>query len=115
MPDVDALALRVRLEAQLDGEANATAQRIVDDLVREQARDESGEPELELVLSTTAGQTRRQRIRPHPDPGAAFLLEESEYTGCSWRHAGSEALTRVEVDGEVWHEADAIVEVDDGP
>ena len=35
---VDALALRARLEEQLGREANVQAQRIVDDLIREQAR-----------------------------------------------------------------------------
>jgi len=115
MPEVDALALRACLESHLDSEANATAQRIVDDLIREQARAEATGDELELVLSTTSGQTRRQRIRPHPDPGVGYLLEEAEWTGCAWRHAGSEDLTRVEVDGDVWHEAEAATGVYDGP
>ncbi len=94
-----------------EGAADA-GQRAIDDAVA------GCEPELELILSTTAGQARRQQIRPHPDPGAAYLLEEAEWTGCSWRPAGSEALTRVEVDGEVWHEADArdgVVEGEAGP
>jgi len=114
---VSALALRMRLEEQLDAAANAQAQRIVDDLIRGQACATDGDqdaPEMTLILSPVAGPTRRQRIRPHPDPGVAYLLEEASWTGCDWRHAGSEDLERVGVDGEVWHEAD-LVEVGDGP
>jgi hypothetical protein len=75
-------------------------------------------PDLELILSTARGQTRRQRIRPNPDPGAPYLLTEAQWTGCAWRRAGSEQLDRVEIDGDVWHEADAVdgaAETEAGP
>jgi hypothetical protein len=75
-------------------------------------------PELTLVLSTVGGQTRRLRIREAVEPGVAFALEEAEWTGCAFRVVGREQLDRVEIDGDVWHEADArdgSVEVDLGP
>jgi len=109
MPEVDALALRGRLEVQLDSEANAQAQRIVDDLVRQQARDgdDRDEPELELIVSPIHGDSRRLRIQTAVEPGVAWALEEAEWTGCAWRPVGREQLDRVDIDGDVWHEADA--------
>lgn len=64
------------------------------------------DPELTLVLSTAGGQTRRLRIREAVEPGVAYALEEAEWTGCSFRVVGREQLDRVEIDGDVWHEAD---------
>jgi len=49
---VDALALRARLEEQLGREANVQAQRIVDDLIREQARDGDAFPQSNVALCT---------------------------------------------------------------
>ncbi len=101
---VDALELRQRLEAQLDGEANAEAQRIVDDLIREQSRAEAtgdeDEFETTLVLNPQVGSTRRLHIYESDEPGTEFAAEHDEWTGCSWRPKGRERLTSVEIDGE---------------
>jgi len=63
-------------------------------------------PDLELILSPIHGDSRRLQIAPNPDPGAPFLLSKSRYTGCAWDPTGTEGLTRVEIDGTEWHEAD---------
>ncbi len=114
---VDALELRRRLEAQLDDEANATAQRIVDDLIREQARaevagDEEDGFETTLVLNPQVGATRRIHIYESDEPGVEMAAEHDEWTGCAWRAKGRERLTSVEIDGE---RVGARAEVFDGP
>jgi len=91
--------------------AREAGQRAIDEAV-----DSREGPRLTLVLSPPNGTSRRLRIRPHPDPGLPALLREDEWGGCSWRAQGSEALERVEIDGDVWHEADAdAVEPEVGP
>ena len=97
------------------GQLGERCSACIDEIARGAAR---GGPELTLVLSTAGGQTRRLRIREAVEPGVAFALEEAEWTGCPFRPVGREQLTRVEIDGDVWHEADArdgSVEVDLGP
>jgi len=102
---VDALALRARLEEQLGREANVQAQRIVDDLIREQARDGGGgqaedELDLELVLNPRTGSRRQLHVYASDEPGVAYALEESEWTGCALRAVGRERLLSVIVDGK---------------
>lgn len=69
-----------------------------------------GDPETTVIVSPVNGDARRLRIRPNPDPGTAYLLFEDRWTGCAWVPCGVEDLQRVEVDGDVWHEADAVGE-----
>ena len=112
---VDALALRMRLEDQLDTEANDEAQRIVDDLIREQARaDASDEDELDLtlVLDPLREPRRRLHIYRSEEPGVAYAAEHDEDGGCSWRPTGRERLRSVELDGERFG---AMHKVEDGP
>jgi len=102
MTDVDALKLRMRLEAQLDEEANAEAQRIVDDLIREQVRDgdaDHDDLDLTLVLDPLRDSRRRLHIYASDEPGVAYAVEHDEDNGCSWRPTGRERLQAVEVDG----------------
>jgi len=105
MPEVDALELRRRFEAQLDSEADAQAQRIVDDLIREQARAEATGDEdddqldLTLVLDPLREPRRRLHIYASDEPGVAYAVEHDEDAGCSWRPKGRERLRSVEVDG----------------
>jgi len=78
--------------------------------------DPTAEPVLDVKLTPVHGDTRRLEVGPNPDPGAPYLLTEASWTGCAWSHDGTEAVRRVEVDGEIWHEADAVdEEVVDGP
>ena len=100
---VDALALRMRLEEQLDDEANEQAQRIVDDLIREEARDgDDGQTDLDLtlVLDPLREPKRRLHIYASDEPGVAYAVEHDEDAGCSWRPKGRERLRAVEVDGK---------------
>jgi len=102
MTDVDALALRARLEEQLDTEANAQAQRIVDDLLREQARDNDHDSaETTIVLEPDLGPTRRLHIYESVTPGFPFALEkaERENPDDAWHHKGRERLHSVVIDG----------------
>lgn len=104
------------------GEAEAVPGKLGDrcrecivDLLEEEDEDDDRGPELTLVLSAATGQTRRLRIRTNPDPGAPFLLHEDIWTGCAWAPQGTEQLTRVEIDGVAWHEADGGAESTRGP
>jgi len=92
--------------------AREAGQRAIDDVVA------GGEPELDIKLTPVHGDTRRLEIGPNPDPGAPYLLDEASWTGCAWSHDGTEELRRVEIDGDVWHEADArdgVAEGEAGP
>ncbi|MFW5918532.1 MAG: hypothetical protein ACOCR0_03510 [Haloferacaceae archaeon] len=91
----------------LHEDAHTAGQQAIDRAV-------TGEPTHELVVAPVHGDARRYRISPNPDPGAPYLLTEAHWTGCAWRHAGTEDLARVEIDGDAWHEADA-VETTRGP
>lgn len=77
--------------------ASAAGQRAIDGVVGADG------PELELILSPIASDARRLRIREAAEPGAAFALEESTWTGCAWRAVGREQLERVEIDGVAYH------------
>jgi len=96
----------------LHEEAADAGQRAIDEAVA------GGDPSHELIVSPVHGDTRRYRVGPNPDPGAPYLLTEASWTGCAWSHSGTEALRRVEIDGAVWHEADArdgVTETEAGP
>jgi len=102
MTDVDALALRARLEEQLDSEANAQVQRIVDDLLREQARDDDHDSgETTIVIEPDLGPTRRLHIYESDTPGFPYALEEAERENpdAAWHHKGRERLHGVVIDG----------------
>ncbi len=89
--------------------AREACQRAIDDAL-------TGESDLELILSPVHGDSRRLQITSNPDSGAPYLLTEAEWTGCAWSPSGTEPLDRVEIDGDVWHEADAdSVEPEVGP
>lgn len=82
--------------------ASEAGQRAIDGVVG------TGTPELELILSPIASDTRRLRIREAAEPGVPFALEQSEWTGCSFRAVGREQLDRVEIDSVAYHGEEVI-------
>ncbi len=116
MTRVDALQLRQRFEAELDGEAERTAQSILDELIREQARDgdDQHDAATTIVLKRDYGPTQRLHIYESDTPGIPFALEkaERESPDDTWHHKGRERLLSVEIDGRRYG---ATAEVDTGP